>query len=200
LFDEGSYGRANSEERAWIRELICFERYCRDYELWEEMGTLFLRDSRVRISWFDGTGAEFVEASKKMPGASHKIHNIVVKISGRKAVAEMVSEIQSRMEIGGADCDLVSHVRLFYRLLKSDDGWKILSIDCLYIKDSILPALPMSNPDWSRAEFAVFRPSYRCLCFFLAKMGKEINDELPGEDRPETIAAIYAEYGVWLST
>jgi hypothetical protein len=199
LFDAESYNCSETGERTRVRELVSFERYCRDYEQWVEMKNLFLRDSRVQISWFDGDGHDFVEASRKMLGASHNIHNIIVKISNDKAVAEMMTEIQSRTEIDGVACDLVSHVRLLYRLLKPGNDWSILSIDCIYVKDSIVPAIPAPMFSMNYDELDPFRSSYRCLCFFLNKMGKKINNELPGVDRPETVTALYDKYGIWLN-
>lgn len=56
-----------------ILELVQFERFCRDNALWDEMETCFTKDSNVKISWFQGTGHGFIEASKKMTNpAPHK--------------------------------------------------------------------------------------------------------------------------------
>ena len=49
-----------------ILELIQFERFCRDNALWDSMRSCFAEDSRVNISWFDGTGEEFVKSSEEM--------------------------------------------------------------------------------------------------------------------------------------
>lgn len=51
-------------EKESVKELVQFERYCRDNALWEEMDRCYTADSEIIISWFHGTGHEFVEASK----------------------------------------------------------------------------------------------------------------------------------------
>ena len=52
-------------DKAAIRELVEFERYCRDNALWDEMKKCYTEDSHVKISWFEGTGHGFVDASSK---------------------------------------------------------------------------------------------------------------------------------------
>ncbi|HYY89658.1 MAG TPA: hypothetical protein VFA49_12745 [Chloroflexota bacterium] len=44
-----------------------------------------------------------------------------------------------------------------------------------------------------------FRPSYRFICYNLHLLGRSINSDLRGDDRPELVAALYAEADAWLS-
>ena len=82
-------------EKESVKELVQFERYCRDNALWDEMDRCYTADSQIIISWFHGTGHEFVEASKKMAGrAPHKIYNTQVWLHGDRAVAVMITTIQ----------------------------------------------------------------------------------------------------------
>ena len=53
-------------EKFRVRELVEYERFCRDNALWDSMLACFAQDSRVEISWYQGSGQGFVEASKKM--------------------------------------------------------------------------------------------------------------------------------------
>ncbi|MFR7811888.1 MAG: hypothetical protein ACLU4N_23045 [Butyricimonas faecihominis] len=53
-------------EKAAIKELVEFERFCRDNALWDEMARCYAVDSHVNISWYQGTGRGFAEASSKM--------------------------------------------------------------------------------------------------------------------------------------
>lgn len=65
-----------------ILELIQFERFCRDNSLWDSMYQCFSKDSTVNISWFKGSGAEFVESSKEMNRyAPHQIYNSQIWIN-----------------------------------------------------------------------------------------------------------------------
>lgn len=198
MFDFGAYDKASLADRMSVREVVEFERYCRDYELWDHMESLFLTDSRVRISWFDGTGQEFTEQSKHMAGATHKIHNTIVKVKQARAVAEMIAQIQSRQEVDGVWLDLISDVRLLYRLEKRKEEWKILSIDCIYEKDALVPVIPVSGFYLDTAAMQVYRSSYQCLCMILERKNRIANQNLPGIDRPEMIRHLYKEYEEWL--
>ncbi len=49
-----------------VKELVTFERFCRDQSLWTEMKKCFHPESAVCISWYKGSGQGFIEASEKM--------------------------------------------------------------------------------------------------------------------------------------
>jgi len=46
-------------------------------------------------------------------------------------------------------------------------------------------------------ELAGYRQSYRNLSYSLAQAGYEVNNNLPGEDKPETAAAIMEDAFSW---
>ena len=50
-----TYGSSMSEvkDKFDIKELIEFERFCRDNALWDEMKQCYCKDSYVKISWFE---------------------------------------------------------------------------------------------------------------------------------------------------
>lgn len=182
-----------------IRELVEFERYCRDRQLWDQMEQCYHEDSEVHISWYAGTGKKFVEASKKMSGATHKIFNTVIWLKGNKAIAEIVASIQSHTVIDRKEVDLVSYVRLLYRVEKIGGIWKIRTLDCIYEKDSLLPVLPSSDLDIDPSELSEYRSPYQCLCYVLKQKGITCNQELPGEDRPDTVNALYQSVSNWIA-
>lgn len=194
LFDRGVCSAGELRQRYLVREIVEYERYCRDYGLWDEMGHLFADDAAVRISWYNGSGREFVEASKKMQGAYHKLHNTIVRVAGKRAAAESIAQIHSRQCVAGRQRDLISFVRLLYRLRETDAGWQICGIDCIYERDLLIPALEEAE----RSKLACFRPSYCCLGYVLNSLGAPVNNELPGEDRPELVDALYGQCGDWL--
>lgn len=183
-----------------IREIVELERYCRDYGLWEVMKKLFLPHGTVHISWFDGTSEDFIESSKKMSGAKHKIYNTVVQVNSNKAVAEVITQIQSRNRIEDTTGDMISDVRLLYRLVKTQAAWRILSIDCIYEKDMFLPSDPCKKVFCDIHKLENYRDSYKYLCYILQEMGKKINLDLPGEDRPELIQKLYDKSFSWLES
>lgn len=186
-------------EKFLIQELISFERYCRDHKLWSEMKKCFDENSTVNISWYSGSGWGFVDASEKMKtSAPHKISTTLVWVNGIKAVAECMASIQVRKVIDAATYDLTSYVRLHYKLQKTSGEWYIISLDCIYEKDSLVPAFPTDTQGLCPDDIKDFRPSYASLTYTLSAEGYRINGDLPGDDRPESADSLYAESAKWL--
>ena len=88
-----------------ITQLICRERESRDLALWERMRTCFWPDSLVRVSWFRGTGPDFVTGSIDMfrrgVPAKHRLGPILVTLSGDRAVATLSGIIDLPVNIQG---------------------------------------------------------------------------------------------------
>ena len=63
-----------------IRELVEWERYCRDYEHWDQMRACYHDDATVCTSWTTANIDDFVEGSKKRASIPprHKIFNTIV--------------------------------------------------------------------------------------------------------------------------
>lgn len=185
-------------DKARIKELVEFERFCRDNALWDEMKKCYAEDSRVEISWFQGTGWEFVEQSSRMKNrASHKIYNTAIWLKGDRAVAIMVTTIGSRRTIGGAPMDLHSDAKTIFRVKRIEGRWRILSLGCIYEQDSLVPVLP-GNGVLPSDALQGYRESYACLSYVLAQDGYAIDENLAGVDRPELVEAFYREADNWL--
>lgn len=196
----GAYTSQEIADRAAVRELAEFERFCRDNELWEEMKKCFLEESTVAISWYQGSGWGFVDASEKMVSkAPHKLYNIGVWLNeaGDKAVAVMQMTIEIKKIIEGFPAENRSDSKMVYRMVKREGMWYILSMEAIYEKDSLIPVYPcaLSLP---KDALKGFRPSYACLSYILRSEGYDINTELPGVDRPETVKAVYQRVNQWL--
>ena len=52
-------------ERATIAALIQRERAARDAAQWAEMATFYHPESSIDVAWFQGSGQEFVQATRK---------------------------------------------------------------------------------------------------------------------------------------
>lgn len=183
-----------------VTELINFERFCRDNAQWDEMKKCFAVDSTVTISWFQGTGAEFVDASSKMKTyAPHKLYDTLVWLNNNKAVSLTMATIQCRSNFDGHPVKLQSDVKLLYRTQKTDGIWYIVSMDGIYEKDSLVPVYPSCDIKIPVDEISKYRPSYANLSYFFSKDGYEVNSNLPGIDRPETVDKLYRQAEEWLS-
>ena len=105
-----------------ITQLILRERESRDLALWERMRTCFWPDSLVRVSWFRGTGPDFVTGSIDMfrrgVPAKHRLGPILVTLIGTRAVATLSGIIDLPVNIHGVAGTLSTHARLLYRAEK----------------------------------------------------------------------------------
>ena len=177
-----------------VKELIEYERFCRDNALWEQMAECYSDNSEVTISWYHGDGKGFVKASSEMKlTAPHKLHNTLVWINGSRAAAVCMACVQTRKEIDGILLDLTSYVKLVYTAVKAEDSWIIASLDAIYEKDCLVPTSP---PNMKPANGA--RPSYSNLINVIGYEGYDMNHDLPGDDRPDLRENLLLRVDNWL--
>ncbi|MDL2214100.1 nuclear transport factor 2 family protein [Clostridia bacterium OttesenSCG-928-O13] len=188
------------QDKAEIKELLEFERFCRDNALWDEMKKCFAPDSTVDISWYQGSGHGFVDASSKMAArAPHKIHNTQMWLNGNKAVAIMMTSIQNRSVVEGVPMDLSSDAKLVYRAVKREGLWYVFSFTSIYEQDSLVPAYPCGAVSLPEGALDGYRKSYAALCYTMGRSNtRPINDGLAGIDRPDLVEKLYRETDAWL--
>ena len=166
------------------------------------MRDCYQADSRVILSWFDGSGAEFVSQSEVMAGRgarpTHQVAAPVVRVHGTRAVVEAPVSIAIRFEIDVTEVELVSAVRLLYRAELRDAGWKIASLTAIYERDSLTPVVPGAPVTLDLDALARYREPYRFLAFHLSLSGATAHDDMYGDDRPEEVAELYRETFAWL--
>jgi SnoaL-like domain len=196
------------ELRLWldklaISELVRTERFARDRGDWAALTEAYLPDSRVRTTWFEGTGAEFAEASRDMAEkgrhSKHPIWPIEVRVNGDRALAESHAEIQNRSVIDGVEVDMTQYCRFFSQVVRTGAGWRFLSFEAIYCKDTIAACDPARSVpiDWS--ELAGLRPSYRIWAWAMARRGYPVKPDLLGDDRPDLVGAFHREMDAWLA-
>lgn len=185
-----------------IREVIEYERYCRDYRLWDEMRKCYHDDAKIIVSWMSGTPDEFIAGSKRMNGgkapAKHKVFDTIIWKNGNKAVAECITVITIRCPMEDDTVDLYTHTRFHIRLEKRDGLWKILTFAPIYEKDTMRSMYTDGTFHASKEELDQYRPSYANMILRQVRYGLSPNVELAGEDRPESIEAMYEESSKWL--
>ena len=182
-----------------IKALVEAERYYRDNLQFELMEQTYSKESRVRISWYDGDGREFVRRSSGQGlGVKHKIHSTMVWLNGEKALAEMQCTMLGGREIvEGVECDTVGYSRLLYKVQKESDGvWRIKGFDCIYERDWIRTTQGVAMKEETADTDA--RESYKCLSAQLKRKGLGVNTELPGEDEWTTVQQLYDEASEWI--
>ncbi|MEV6898946.1 nuclear transport factor 2 family protein [Amycolatopsis sp. NPDC051372] len=187
-----------------VARRVLLERRARDRGQWGRMRDCIHPEASIRLSWFQGTGADFVKQSEEMAArgqqATHRLAPPVTSLSGTRAVAEVPASIEFRDVIGGVEADLASFTRLVYRLEKTSDTWRIVALDVIYERDTLTPVMPGEVPDLDRALLSTFRAPCRFLGYHLADHGYTIWGDLYGVDRPEPVAEFYHSLSAWVDS
>lgn len=182
-----------------IKNLIESERYYRDNLHFDKMERTYSEESRVRITWYDGDGREFVRRSSGQElGSKHKIHSTMIWLWKNKALAEMqCTLVGPREKVDGVEFDVKGYSRLLYKVQKENGVWKIKGFDCIYERDWMDPVEGKSIPETAVSNKEK-RESYKCLTDHLGRKGLDVTPELPGEDDLKTINALYDEASEWI--
>ena len=101
--------------------------------------------------------------------------------------------------IDGVEYHRLGWARLLYKVVKENGVWKVAGLDCIYERDMLIPTIPDAKCFVDPAEFASFRQSYKCVSWLFNRTGMPCSDELPGDDRPETVQKLYDEAEAWLN-
>ena len=185
-----------------ITQLVLHERQGRDRGWWDQMDACFHPDSNVSLSWFNGSGAEFVKRSRAMSESGlwplHRMSPPVVHVDGSRGFVEIPAAVEVRFPINGVEADLVSYSRLLYRVEQRDGAWKIVGLMAIYERDTLAPSVPGTTLDVDVARFSAFRPSYRCLAYHISLRGVTPPDDLYGDDQPDRTGALYGRMLAWL--
>ncbi|MDT0465399.1 nuclear transport factor 2 family protein [Streptomyces gibsoniae] len=186
-----------------VTQLVLRERQSRDRGWYGEMADCFADDSIVQMSWFTGSGADFVRQTRAMAGrgdyAVHRLSPPAERIDGDRALAELPLMIEWRIDIDGVEADLASACRSQYRAERGADGiWRIARITSIYEKDTLVPVLPGTRLAVDPGELTRYRPSYRFLAWYLNRKGYTVGDHHLGDDQPVAVTGQYRAEHTWL--
>lgn len=187
-------------EKQAVKELVEFERYCRDNSQWEEMKKCYLEDSVVKTSWYQGDGWGFVDASVNFPARiPHKILSSGVWLNKTMDKAATVTQavLIARNNIDGQLVDLFVDAQMLFCLKKVDEQWYIYTFESIMESDRLIPVVP-GNITIPQENLADFRESNACFAYTNSLKGIPADKNVPGVDKPETTAAIWAKVDSWL--
>ncbi len=194
--------RRAADDAAAVAQLVLRERQSRDRGWWDRWSDCFAEDSTVDMSWFTGSGAEFVRQTQLRSTGGvwgrHRLSPPAVQVDRDRAWAELPLGIEFHLTIGGVEANLISCCRSQYRALRVDATWRIAGITSIYESDSLTPSVPGTTLDLDPAVFAAYRPSYRCLAWYLSQTGTDIRSDLLGDDQPDSVARQYQAENAWL--
>ena len=194
------------EQERWDRidvaDLILRERLARDSRQWDEMAACYHPQSVVEVSWLRGSGAEFVEMTKKAMRPNNVNFHImtppVVNVRGDRATSETPCILRSFSQLSELEVSFQGFVRLFWRARRDGGEWLIAGLRCLYMKDELHGRHPGREPSFDEEKLAGYRDSYRYTSANLANLGIAVKDDMPGIDRPEMVAALREGEAAWL--
>ena len=187
-----------------IFELVRMERWWRDHGEWDKLAACYTEDSQVRTTWFRGSSAEFVTASREQAQrgrrSTHLITPTFVRLNGDRALVESLMEIHNRSTLDGVEADSIMYGRFFSRVRKAAEGWRLVSFDGIYSKTVIAPVNPADTLPIDWEELGRLRPSYQIWAYMLARRGYEVGQEELGDDRPDLLETFYSAAERWLET
>lgn len=189
-------------DRTDVAELILRERLARDNFEWDKMAACYHPDSVVDLSWFYGSGAEFVARSRdnsKAPLNFHQISYPVADVRGDRAIAEVPCGLRSFSKINGIDVSYEGFVHLFWRAAREGERWLLMGLRVVYKVDMFHAREPGKTPVFDEQELAGYRQSYRYMMVNLQSAGLKVRDDLNGFDRPETVRALRDGQEAWLA-
>jgi hypothetical protein len=130
----------------------------------------------------------------------HMITPTEIRLNGDRALCESLGEIHNRATLEGVEVDTLMYCRFFSRLSRTAAGWRLASLDGIYVKDQITPVNPAEvlPVDWR--ELRSLRPSYRVWAYMISRRGYDIGPEELADDRPDLLAPFYAAADHWLQT
>jgi hypothetical protein len=182
-------------------QVVLREREARDRLWWEDMRACFAENSKVALTWFQGSGPGFVDGSIAMSqgrlSSRHRISPPVVRLAGDRAVISLPILIESYATIDEVDCVLSAYARHLYRLERSGGAWKIVQLDAIYERDELAPSIPGQTVRIDPSELEGLRVPYRLLAWNLRRAGYDVSQDLPADDRPAHVAQMYSEAFAW---
>jgi len=192
----------NANDITAITQLVVRERDSRDMGFWNRMLDCFHPDALIDISWIRGNAQAFVEGSKDMAArgmkATHRLGPILVTLNGDRAVATLGGIIDIPTELDGRRFMLSAYGQFLYMVERRSGEWRLLSFEAIYQRDELVPVVMGDTVQMPQDLFQRFRASYRNLSWSLHLKGYDVNMNLPGTDRPETVRAIYERLYGWL--
>ena len=165
------------------------------------MRDCFAEESTVALTWYQGSGYGFVDGSvtmsKRRHPSRHRISPPVVRLAGDRAVISLAIAIETYPTIDGVECVLSSYARHLYRLQRLVGAWKIVQLDAIYEREEVAASTPGQAVRIDPSELEGLRTPYRLLAWNLGRVGYEVSQDLPADDRPEQVAQMYGEAFAW---
>jgi len=187
--------------RTAIREIVENWVVWRDAGDWVRFRTVWHEDARMHATWFQGSAADFIEASREgwAKGVSilHFLGGHSADVTGNRAIAQTKMTISQRGDVDGVRCDVVCTGR-FYDFFEHRNGrWAIVLRQPIYEKDRLDPVDPAAKLSLDVALLQQFPEGYRHLAYLQTRIGYTVKRDMPGLKGAE-VESLYAKGTRWL--
>jgi len=122
---------------------------------------------------------------------------LLIQVHGDRALCEAHGELQSRPTLHYEKYDFCSTATLLIKLVRVGADWKIISFECIYNTDNIVPLFE----DHQTSRYPTLtcpRESYRHLHYVVEKtQGYKLDGNLPGWDRPKEALILLEQARKW---
>ena len=178
---------SDTADRLAIRDLIENWAVWRDTRLWDRFRTVWHSDGRMRATWFQGTGEEFIKVSQegyaKGVRILHFLGGMSIDIAGDRAIAQTKMTISQRGMVDGADgpvmCDVVCTGRFYDFVVREQGEWKLLHRQPIYEKDRIDPIASTAVLALDQEALARMPEGYRHLAYIQTRIGYTVKMDMP---------------------
>ncbi|MES2187795.1 MAG: nuclear transport factor 2 family protein [Pseudomonadota bacterium] len=184
----------------------------RDSCQWDLLRGCFAPGALIRTTWFDGTAADFVEASIRLAAHGSPVQHLVgapvIEWAGPdgdgygsdsrdRAVAETRVELLVRTMLDGVPVDVQCYGRFHDRFVRHEGAWKIAFRSPVYDKDRLQPVDPAATVRLDPARLAALPAHYAHLAYVQSAGGATITMDIPAANTP-AYQALHEASRQWL--
>ncbi|MFC5233141.1 nuclear transport factor 2 family protein [Pseudonocardia zijingensis] len=185
-----------------IRSVVERWAVARDAGAWDELRSTWHPGGRMKTTWFRGTAADFVEASRRGFDAGVLVHHFLggslIQVAGPRAVAQTKMSISQRLVLDGVEVDVTCVGRFYDFFEDRDDDWRMVLREPIYEKDRLDAVVPGEVPPVDRAALKAFPSGCRHLLYCQSTAGMKVHLDVPGLHGPE-VEELYSAGKRWLA-
>jgi SnoaL-like domain len=191
-----------NEDRQLIRELVENWVVWRDAGDWDAFATVWHDDGFMMATWFQGSAADFIAASREgfERGVSilHFLGGHSAEVAGDRAISQTKMTISQRAEVHGVVCDVVCTGRFYDFVERRDGRWGIVLRQPIYEKDRLDPIDPAATLTLDSELLGRFPAGYRHLAYLQSGLGYKVKPDMPGLVG-EQVQRLYRRGAGWLA-
>lgn len=189
-------------DRLTIREAVENWVVWRDARDWERFATVWHPDGIMMATWFQGSAADFIAASRegfdKGVRIWHTLTGSSIEVRRDRAIAQTKMTIAQRVDVAGVLCDVVCTGRFYDFFERRADRWGLVFRQPIYEKDRIDAVDPARTPVLDQDRLRDLPEGYRHLAYVQLGIGYDVKLDMPGLTGTE-VTELYRHGTEWLA-